>query len=366
MNASLTATEATTPRSVDPAAIERELSALWRTEAERRKQAGGDGKALARTLLLNLIVVAPDQVQADRARDIIVTLTRRQPARSIVVILDDQSKEMGLEAWISLLCDVSTERGRDQVCGEEIALTAKGSAILDLPGAILPLLLTGAPVFLWWQVGNPVTHPIFEHLLPAMDRLILDSLTFSSPLNDFTELARSLAADPQPVVLSDLSWARLTFWRSVTAQIFDPQTRRPYLNELTSARLKYYEGSPSLAWLFTAWLASRLNWKLTQREANVWRFADGQTIEFDAVPAGEETPGYFAGLELRARDGADFGVLRQPQACAITRMQVQDVKTERTLSVRYESLADCLARELDRLNRSATFEAALNLIAGLS
>src|SRR5262245_50911597 len=157
----LTTTEVTTPRSVDPAAIERELSALWRAEAERRKQAGGDGKALARTLLLNLVVFAPDQARAHQAREIITTLTRRQPARSIVVIMDYQSKATGLEAWISLLCNVSA--GRDQVCGEEIALTAKGSAILDLPGAILPLLLTGMPVFLWWQSGNPVTHPIFEH-----------------------------------------------------------------------------------------------------------------------------------------------------------------------------------------------------------
>jgi len=357
----MSATEATTPRSVNPASVERELSALWRAEAERRKQAGGDGKALARTLLLNLIVFAPNQAEADRAREIIVTLTRRQPARSIVVVTDDQSKEKGLEAWISLLCDVSA--GRDQVCGEEIALTAKGSAVLDLPGAILPLLLTGAPVFLWWMSGNPVTHPIYEHLLPAVDRLILDSLTFASPLNDFKEVARSLAADPHPVALSDLSWSRLTFWRSVTAQIFDPQTRRPYLNELALARIKYYQGPPSLAWLFAAWLASRLNWELAARDEHTWRFVGGQTIEFDAVPAGDETPGYFAGLELKARDGADFEVIRQPEECAITRVHAQDTKTERTLSVRYESLPDCLARELDRLNRSATFEAALRLVA---
>lgn len=362
----LTATEATTPRPVDPAAIERELSALWRAEAERRKLSGGDGKTLGRTLLLNLVVLVPDQAQADRAREIIVTLTHRQPARSIVVVMDDQSKETGFEAWISLLCDVSTERGRDQVCGEEIALTAKGSAILDLPGAILPLLLTGVPVFLWWPVGNPVTHPIFEQLIPAMDRLIVDSLTFNSPLDDLKKVARSLAVDPQPVFLSDLSWSRLTFWRSMTAQLFDPQSRRHYLNELVSARIHYYEGSPSLAWLFAAWLASRLNWTLTQRDANIWRFVGGQTITFDAVPAGEETPGFFAGLELKARDGANFEVVRQPQACAITRMQAQEVKTERILSVRYESLTDCLARELDRLNRSPTFEAALNLIADLT
>jgi len=358
----MTTTEATAPRPVDPAAIERELSALWRAEAEARKQTGGDGKALARTLLLNLIVVAPDQAHADRARDIIVTLTRRQPARSIVVIADDHSPETSLEALISLLCDVSL--GSEQVCGEEITLVAKGQAILDLPGAILPLLLTGAPVFLWWQAGNPVTHPIFEQMVPAMDCLILDSLTFASPLNEFTEVARALASDPLPVILSDLSWAKLTFWRSVTAQIFDPQAQRPYLNELTSARIKYYAGSPALAWLFAGWLASRLDWTLTQRDEQVWRFAAGQTIEFDAVPAGDETPGYFAGLELKTRDGADFEVIRLPEECALTRVQVEGAKTERTLSVRYESLPDCLARELDRLNRSATFEAALRVVAG--
>jgi glucose-6-phosphate dehydrogenase assembly protein OpcA len=352
------------PKPIDPAAIERELSDLWRAEAEVRKR---DGRPLARTLLLNLIVFAPDEAALDRARDVVVALTGRQPARAILVAADERSPEAGIDAWVSLYCTTPLS-GSAEVCGEHITLTARGTAILDLPGTILPLLLTDVPVFLWWQSGDPLTHPAFGSLARAVDRVILDSLTLPTPMTTIGHIAQVFADAHFPAILSDLSWARLATWRYLTAQIFDPQAVRPYLNAVTRARILYYEGPAVMAWLFGGWLASRLEWKplmddAAPPDAGRMQFAGGQTIELAAAPLGVESPGYLAGVHLTAHDGATFEVMRLPGACAMTRVRIGELQTERVVPVHPETPVDWLGHELNRLTRAATYEAAVRLIA---
>lgn len=352
-------------RHVDPAAIERELAALWRAEAEAHKKAGGDGKPLARTLLHNLLVFAPDQASADEARDDIVALTGRQPSRAILMVADDRAHEAGIDAWVSIFCTAPQGNGATRVCGEQITVEANGPAILDLPGTILPLLLANLPTFLWWQAGLPFAHPIFDSLSRVVDRVVLDSLTFSDPLENFAEVARVARTGRFPAIVTDLGWARLTPWRSLTAQIFDPQAMRAYLNQLERVRVTYYEGTPALAWLFAGWLASRLEWKLAGRGASEMRFQGGQIIELATAPAGGETPGFFAAVELRARDGAVFEVARLPHHCAVTRLNFGGMQTEHVVPVRHETSAEWLDRELNRLAHSATFEAAVSMICNV-
>ena len=350
-------------RRVDPSAIERELSALWMAEGEVRKQSA-EGKTLTRTVLLNLVIFAPDQAAADRALAQVVALTGRQPSRSILMVADERASDAGLDAWVSLFCTTPLGGG-ERVCGEQIVMEAKGPAILDLPGTVLPLLLTNVPTFLWWLVGNPFAHPIYENLVRAVDRVILDSLTFTQPQTDFADAARH-AADG-PAIVTDLGWARLAPWRSLIAQVFDPRGMRPYLNDLERVRLTTYTGSPALAWLFAGWLASRLDWRLISQDAQTMRFEGGQTIEFERDSAGEadRAPGYFAAVHLRTRDSATFEVARLPKACAVTRLNVGGMQTEHVVPVRYDTPADWLGRELNRLARSATFEAAISLISNL-
>jgi glucose-6-phosphate dehydrogenase assembly protein OpcA len=367
------ASEVAPARQVDPAAIERELSALWRAEGEAQAKSSADGKTFGRTLLFNLIILSPDQASADRAREDVVALTPRQPARSITVVAKGDAKVSGpeqpIEAWVSLVC-TTPQPGAEitRVCGELITVEAKGPSIFDLPGTVLPLLLTNLPTFLWWQSGNPFAHPIFKDLTRAVDRVILDSLTFTAPERDFADVARVIAASEArfSAIITDLGWSRLAPWRALTAQIFDPQAMRPYLNQLERITITYYQGSPAVAWLFAGWLASRLRWKLVSRDSAAMRFEGGQTIEFQAIPImsedEEQLPGHFAEVELRTREGATFFVARRPESCAVTRLDVGGMKTENVVPVRYETSAEALGRELNRLTRSTTFEAAVSLI----
>jgi glucose-6-phosphate dehydrogenase assembly protein OpcA len=333
-----------TSKPVDPANIERELAALWLAQAQSEK-------ASTRTRLLNLLVFAPDPAAGEAAQKIIGELLAREPFRAILMIADERGE--GMDAWVSL-----TETG-----GEQITLTAKGPAILDLPGTVLSLLLTDVPVGLWWQSGDPFTHPIFEHLIRAVDRVIVDSLTFSDSPAVLADIAQALADSHFPAVIVDLGWSRLSPWRTLTAQIFDPPALRPHLAQIERARVTYAEGPPILAWLFGSWLASRLDWKPTHQTTDLMRFVAGQTIEFVAAPAGKDThPGYFLGLDLLTREGATFEITRLPHACAATRIAFGETRTEHIAPVRYESLADWLGRELNRPNRTPLFEAAVQLL----
>ena len=59
---------------------------------------------------------------------------------------------------------------------------------------MLPLLVTDVPSFLYWSKGNPFRSPILRDLAPAIDRLIVDSLTFAAPDLDLSDVATAKQA----------------------------------------------------------------------------------------------------------------------------------------------------------------------------
>lgn len=350
-------------RPIDPAEVERELSALWMAEAEAR-QREGQARPLGRTLLHTLVAVARDRDSADAACQATAALYPRQPARTILVeALDDDPAET-LEAWVTLQC-TAAQNGRDYVCGEQVTLEARGAeAVGRLPGAVLPLLLTDVPSFLWWQTGSPFGQPFLRELGPVIDRLIVDSYSFPDAQAAIADIARAIADPHFAAIVSDLSWSRLAPWRYHTAQIFDATALRAYLPRLLDIRVRYYAGSPILAWLYAGWLASRLGWELESREAAGMRFAGGIAVRFEPLPVVDEMqPGFFAGARLEADDGAVFEVRRLGTTCAVTYQTMGELQTERVVPLRQESLTGWLGHELDRLGSVSTYEAAARLLA---
>ncbi len=326
-------------KPVDPARIEHELNALWLAQAQPDQ---------TRTRLLNFIVFADDP---PAAQTVLADLLAREPFRAILITTTPTGE--GLTAEVAL-----TPTG-----GEQITLVAHGPSSLDLPSTVLSLLLTDLPVFLWWQSGDPFAHPIFEHLTRAVDRVLLDSLTLADSSAALADIAHALGDAAFPSVIIDLGWTRLSPWRVLTAQIFDPPALRPHLAQIEHIRLTHATGSANLVRLFGAWLASRLDWQLTSQTPDQLRFADGQTIELISAPAPAVAPGYFLGLHLHTRDGDTFEVTRLPNACAATRLTLAGQVTERIAPVQYASLTDWIGRELNRPSRTPLFEAAVQLLA---
>jgi glucose-6-phosphate dehydrogenase assembly protein OpcA len=334
-------------------------------EAEAR-QRHGLPKPLGRTLLHSLVVVTRDRAASDLVCQVAAALNPRQPGRTILVELSEENPSDSLEAWVSLQCTVPRD-GLEQVCGEQIALEARGpAAVRRLPGAVLPLLLTNVPTFLWWHSRRPFGHRLLKDLAPALDRLIVDSFSFAQTAQGMDQIQQAITDPHFAAIISDLSWARLAPWRYLTAQIFDAAPMRPYLRRLREVRVQYYAGPPVLAWLYAGWLASRLGWELAARDGDRLYAAHGAVIRFEAVPVvGEVQPGYFAGVRLAADDGAEFEVCRLGTGHIVTRQHIGDLHTERVVPLRQESLTEWVGHELGRLGPVPTYDAAVKLLAGV-
>jgi glucose-6-phosphate dehydrogenase assembly protein OpcA len=353
---------------MDAREIERELNRLWRAEIEANQRAGA-AMPPSRTLLHTLVVAAPDHAAGDEARAVATALSPRQPARTIVIELADGGGDDALNAAASLIC-VPQPNGRTQVAGELVTLVAAGpQAARRLTGALLPLLVTNVPAFLWWMQDSPVTHPLLRDLAPVLDRLIVDSFSFAPPAaNQARRLAelQQAVADPHFLpILSDLAWTRLAPWRYATAQLFDAAATRPYLQQLRAGEVRYVAGPEALALLFAGWLAERLGWQLTDRAPDALHFAGGQVLRLTPVRAvAGVSAGYFAGVTLTAADGAEFEVSRHGSTCTVTRQAVGGLHTERIIPLKPESTAEWLGHELSRLAAVPTYEAALKLLTG--
>jgi glucose-6-phosphate dehydrogenase assembly protein OpcA len=348
-------------KPVDPGAIEKELQALWCNRAEISQRAAPDERPQSRTLLHTLVVYAPDAVSAAQAQSVIAAISPHQPGRMILLVVQPEGQSQpDFQAGVRLHCE-APESGRDPVCCEQIVLTASGpAAARRLPGAVLPLLVTDVPSFLYWSKGNPFRSPILKDLAPAIDRLIVDSFTFAAPDLDLGDVATAIDNPRSQVIISDLSWARLAVWRHQTAQIFDPANMRPYLKRVRRARLRYYAGTPILAWIFGGWLASRLGWKCVERNPQGAQYFGGQVLDYEMLPAPEPgLAGYFAGVSMTADDGATFEVARKGSNFAATVIEMGDMKFERVVPLKDETTTEWLGHELGRLSATPTYNAAL-------
>ena len=69
--------------------------------------------------------------------------------------------------------------------------------------------------------------------------------------------------------------------------------------------------------------------------------------------------GYFAGVTMTADDGATFEVARKGTGFAATMIEMGDIKLERVVPIKDESVTEWLGRELGRLSPTPTYNAAL-------
>lgn len=298
------------PAPVDVRAIEREVNRLWQAASERPELAGAGGapEGLTRICMLTLVAVARDASTLSRLTDVIQRLTPRYPSRSILVRCGATgSDELG--AWVSVHCE-GADRGRPRVCCEQIVLAAGGRALSRVPGIVLPLLVPDLPVYLWWGEDVPMAEgaaaEVARHLVAASDCLVVDSATTARPLT--TLAAAAALAAPLTGGLRDLTWGRLTPWREVIAQSFEPAPMAAMLDRLervaVAADATGSEADTIEALLLIGWLASRLGWEVLQGSAE--RHAGGIRVlcrRSGAAASLGSQPGETVSVEIRGGPG---------------------------------------------------------------
>ncbi len=374
---------------VDVAAIEKELTLLWQEVAveqeaeDTRAAAPAEDRAVMRACALNLVVVAPDDQTIEQATTAIAEFTSRHPCRALTVVANAEAEQEQLSAYVSAHCHLPVAGAR-QVCCEQISIIARGPAVAQVPGTVLPLLIGDLPVVLWWMTGLPQEAMIFERLLNASDHLIFDSAS-ATDLGVTFATANALNVIWKNGFLTDLNWLRLSSWRDMVAHVFDLPGVANCLQGIENVTMLVGRSSNELELsqpaLFSGWLAAQLNWRLVEPFVTVengwralWRSADREIcIETLAASAANETG--LVGLHLRLNHEAQqrelsitrvlgdagltleaklTGFVERPQATPASLLRLNDA-----------TLAALMSRALDCDHHDEVYEKALRMATQL-
>jgi glucose-6-phosphate dehydrogenase assembly protein OpcA len=278
---------------------------------DARRRSGSPAMGMVLTL-----VISTDEGEHYDALRAATDAAREHPSRILVAIRRPGSATARLDAEVRV-----GETGP----GEVVLLRMHGALSDHADSVVLPLLLPDAPVVIWWT-GTPPRVPAQDNLGALAQRRITDAAASEDPMRELH--ARAAGYRPGD---TDLSWTRLTSWRTLLAATLD----EPY-GEIRAAHVAAEKASPS-ARLLALWLGWRLDVPVTEAVSNGPGITDASLETVDGPIAVTRPDGRLAAL-VRPR---------QP---------------ERTVALPRRSTAELLAEELRRLDPDETYGATLALL----
>jgi glucose-6-phosphate dehydrogenase assembly protein OpcA len=199
---------------------------------QARQRLGGPASGM----VLTLVIVTDEAAQYDAVRAASAA-GREHPCRILVVIIRRPDAASRLDAEI---------RVGESSPGETVLLRMYGPLGQHADSVVAPLLMPDTPVVTWWP-GTPPAVPAGDPMGALAQRRITDAAAATAP----RQCLAALAAGYQPGD-TDLSWTRVTPWRSLLAATLD----QPF-GTIHGGRVSAEQENPS-ADLIAAWLAGRL------------------------------------------------------------------------------------------------------------
>ncbi|GHH73853.1 glucose-6-phosphate dehydrogenase assembly protein OpcA [Streptomyces sulfonofaciens] len=194
-------------------------------------------------MVLTLVIVTDEENAYDSLKAA-SEASREHPSRTLVVV--KRVSRSPRDRTTSRL-DAEVRVGADAGTGETVVLRLYGEVVNHAQSVVLPLLLPDAPVVVWWPVNAPLD-PAKDPLGALAQRRVTDTYAAEAPLEELG--ARAEAYTPGD---TDLSWTRITPWRSMLAAALDQVSCR-----VTAAEVEGEEFNPSVD-LLAMWLADRLS-----------------------------------------------------------------------------------------------------------
>lgn len=188
-------------------------------------------------MVLTLLILSDEEFQAD-ATSGAVTAARQHPMRIVTLVPRPSRQEPRLDAEIAV--------GGEDGPGEVAVLRLRGELAEHANSVAIPLLLSDTPVVAYWPSDGPDV-PLDDAIGRHAQRRITDASTAD---DIYRELARRKAGYRPGD--TDLSWTRLTPWRSALASAMDQGGFHP-----TAAAITAEADNPS-ALLLQAWLHQAL------------------------------------------------------------------------------------------------------------
>jgi glucose-6-phosphate dehydrogenase assembly protein OpcA len=242
--------------TVVPESILKELAALWTAE-------GGEGDAgVLRACSMTLIVIAEAGDDAAALGETIAALMPEHPARSILIrLLGEGARALSQRVYQQCWKPFGQ---RQQICCEQIEITASDPALADLSSVILPLAVPDLPVILWCRSARLVRRPEFREMARMATKVVLDSAQAGVADKDAIDAIRRLAEAVRPgggiagPIWADLAWTRLTRWRETLARVFENRDTLARLPEVNRVQVRFGPGYHTAAWYLAAWAANAL------------------------------------------------------------------------------------------------------------
>ncbi|MFF3347961.1 glucose-6-phosphate dehydrogenase assembly protein OpcA [Streptomyces sp. NPDC002779] len=269
-------------------------------------------------MVLTLVIVT-DEENAYDALKAANDASREHPSRTLVVI--KRVSRSPRDRTKSRL-DAEVRVGADAGTGETIVLRLYGDVVGHAQSVVLPLLLPDAPVVVWWPVDAPLD-PASDPLGALAQRRVTDTYASEQPVRDLE--ARAGAYTPGD---TDLSWTRITPWRSMLAAALDQVTC-----EVKGVEVEGEEFNPSCE-LLAMWLADRLDVPV-KRSLSAGPGLTAVRMTTDCGP-----------IVLDRADGslATLSIEGQP---------------DRAVALKRRDTAELIAEELRRLDPDDTYASAL-------
>ncbi|MFI9546563.1 glucose-6-phosphate dehydrogenase assembly protein OpcA [Streptomyces sp. NPDC052016] len=269
-------------------------------------------------MVLTLVIVT-DEENAYDALKAANDASHEHPSRTLVVIKRvSRSPRDRTQSRLDAEVRVGAEAGT----GETVVLRLYGEVVDHAQSVVLPLLLPDAPVVVWWPVNAPLD-PAADPLGALAQRRVTDTYAAEQPVRDLA--ARSKAYTPGD---TDLSWTRITPWRSMLAAALDQVTCR-----VESVEVEGEEFNPSCE-LLAMWLGDRLG-----------------------VPVQRSLSG---GPGLTAvRMATDCGAIVLDRADGSLATLSIEGQPDRAVALKRRDTAELIAEELRRLDPDDTYASAL-------
>ncbi|MGW6911722.1 glucose-6-phosphate dehydrogenase assembly protein OpcA [Streptomyces sp. NPDC054940] len=269
-------------------------------------------------MVLTLVIVT-DEENAYDALKAANDASHEHPSRTLVVI--KRVSRSPRDRTQSRL-DAEVRVGADAGSGETVILRLYGEVSDHAQSVVLPLLLPDAPVVVWWPVNAPLD-PAKDPLGALAQRRVTDTYASEQPVREL-----SSRADAYTPGDTDLSWTRITPWRSMLAAALDQ-----VVCEVQAVEVEGEEFNPSCE-LLAMWLADRLDVPV-KRSLSSGPGLTAVRMDTDCGP-----------IVLDRADGslATLSIQGQP---------------DRAVALKRRETAELIAEELRRLDPDDTYASAL-------
>ena len=329
--------------TIAPDRILHDMADLW---VSLGKQGDGDAGVL-RACSMTLVVAAEESDDAQAIGDTLAALMPEHPSRAIVIRFRAEDQR-SLAARVFAQCWMPFGH-RQQICCEQIEITASDASLPDLAAVVLPLTVPDLPVMLWCRSPRLFHLPAFSQLSAIAQKVVLDSAAFSDAQAALGEMSGAAAAGH---LLADLSWTRLTRWRELIAQIFENRAQLANLPRVSDILIAHRGTAiPATSFYLAAWLMDGLA-----------KVGAHPRVRFHAD--GGEPAWRFTLVELRAQGNADAIA-----SIALAEGHAAEVRTGGLVSkALLPALTDyaLMREELSIPGRDPSFEGALAAAAKLA